>query len=157
MFCKNQLFKKNFNQTVRYLLIHNPAFSTVYHMRIKQYSRVYGKITSLIFPPKTDCHLDVNEIGSGLVIYHGNSSVIFAEKLGENCSIYQQVTLGRGKVNNGRDIPIIGNNVSIYAGAIIIGGITIGDNVSIGAGTVITKDIPDNCTVVGNPFRIIKH
>lgn len=158
-FSNNKLIKNNFDKTVRYLLVTNPAFPTVYHMRIKQYNRILGKITSIIFPPlpKSICHLDVKEIGAGFIIYHGNASVIFAEKIGENCSIYQQVTLGRGKVSNGRSIPIIGNNVNIYAGAIVVGGITIGNNVSIGAGTVVTKDIPDNCTVVGNPAKIIHH
>lgn len=156
-FCNNKLVKNSLDKTVRHLLVKNPAFSTVYHMRIKQYNRIHGKLTSLIFPPKTDCHLDVKEIGAGLIIYHGNASVIFAEKIGENCSIYQQVTLGRGKINEGRSIPIIGDNVNIYAGAIVVGGITIGNNVSIGAGAVVNKDIPDNCTVVGNPFRIIQH
>ena len=52
--------------------------------------------------------------------------------------------------------PKIGNNVTIYAGACVSGGITIGDNVVIGANAVVTKDVPDNAVVVGNPARIIK-
>ena len=52
--------------------------------------------------------------------------------------------------------PVLGNNVYIGAGAKIIGGITIGNNVKIGAGSVVVKNVPDNCTVVGNPARIIK-
>lgn len=154
-FCNSKLTNNSLNKTVRHLLITNPAFATVYHMRIRQYNRYHGKLTSWIFPPRPDCHLDVNEIGAGLIIFHGNASVIFAKKIGKNCSIYQQVTLGRGKINGERSIPIIGDNVNIYAGAIVIGGITIGNNVNIGAGTVVNKDIPDNCTVVGNPFKII--
>ena len=58
-----------------------------------------------------------------------------------------------GEVNGKR--PTIGNNVSIYTGAIIIGGITIGDNVKIGAGTVVVKDVPSNSVVVGSPAKIL--
>ena len=156
-FCNNKLIKNHLNKTTRHLLITNSAFATVYHMRIKQYNRINGKLTSWIFPPRMDCHLDVKDIGAGFIIFHGNGSVIFAEKIGQNCSIYQQVTLGRGKISDGRSIPVIGDNVNIYAGAIVVGGITIGNNVNIGAGAVVTKDVPDNCTVVGNPSRIIQH
>ena len=52
--------------------------------------------------------------------------------------------------------PIIGNNVSIGAGAIIIGGIRIGNNVKIGAGAVVVDDVPDNSVVVGEKARVIK-
>lgn len=54
------------------------------------------------------------------------------------------------------DTPSFGDNVSVYANAVVIGNISIGNNVSIGAGAVVTKPVPDNCTVVGNPMRIIK-
>ena len=54
-------------------------------------------------------------------------------------------------------MPVIGNNVTIYTGAIVVGGIHIGDNAVIGAGAVVVKDVPANTTVVGQPMRIIKH
>lgn len=84
---------------------------------------------------------------------HGLNGIIVHPKaiIGENCTIYQQVTIG-GK--NG-SAAIIGNNVIIGAGAKIIGGVTIGNNVTIGANTVVTKDIPDDSTVVGAALRII--
>ncbi len=71
--------------------------------------------------------------------------------IGKNCCIYQNVTIG--EVN--RKAPAIGNNCLIGAGAIIIGDIRIGNNVKIGAGAVVTSNIPDNCTVVSQPARII--
>lgn len=71
--------------------------------------------------------------------------------MGENCQIYQQVTIG----NNG-GIPTIGNNVEICAGAKVIGPITIGDDVVIGANAVVTKNIPSHSVVVGIPAKIIK-
>ncbi|EKC52372.1 serine O-acetyltransferase [human gut metagenome] len=61
-------------------------------------------------------------------------------------------TLGNGK--GGR--PAIGNDVKIYTGATVFGGIHIGNHVTIGAGAVVFQDIPDGATVVGNPGRIIQ-
>ena len=78
-------------------------------------------------------------------------------KIGKNCTIFQNVTIGYGKYNEEteRNIPKIGNNVRIYANAVVIGGINIGDNVKIGAGSVVINDVPDNAVVAGNPARII--
>lgn len=72
--------------------------------------------------------------------------------MGENCCVNQNVTIGAV----GAKLPIIGNNVRIASGAIVIGGINIGDNVVIAAGCVVVKDVPDNCLVVGNPAIIKK-
>ncbi|MBD5459333.1 MAG: serine acetyltransferase [Lachnospiraceae bacterium] len=72
--------------------------------------------------------------------------------IGENCWIYQNVTVGEVD----RKAPVIGDNCLIGAGAVLIGGITIGNNVKIGAGAVVNTDIPDNCTVVSQPVRILE-
>ena len=72
--------------------------------------------------------------------------------LGKNCTIYQNVTIGaktRELAKLGKKhFPTIGDNVTIYAGACVIGGIKVGNNVTIGANTVVVKDIPDNAIVV---------
>lgn len=60
------------------------------------------------------------------------------------------------KTDGSGDIPTIGNNVFVGANVVIIGNITIGDNVIIGAGAVVTKNVPSNCIVVGNPARVLK-
>ncbi len=73
-------------------------------------------------------------------------------KIGVNCRIYQNVTIGEV----GGAAPQIGDYCLIGAGAVIIGGIKIGSNVKIGAGAVVSSDVPDNCTVVAQPPRIIK-
>jgi serine O-acetyltransferase len=84
--------------------------------------------------------------GLGIVI-HSNTVI------GENCLVAQNVTIGR---NFGDTlVPVIGDDVYIGAGTVIFGEITIGNNVIIGSNTLINKIIPDNCTVVGNPFKII--
>jgi serine O-acetyltransferase len=94
-----------------------------------------------------------NTIGERLMLWHAFSTIINAESIGKDCTIFQQVTIGKGKDDK---VPTIGNNVVIFAGAIIIGGISIGDNVKIGAGAVVTKNIPENCTVVGCSAYIVK-
>ena len=78
-------------------------------------------------------------------------------KISKNCTIWQNVTIGDGfKEINGLRYPIIGNNVTIFANSVVIGGIVIGDNVTIGAGSVVVKDVAPNTTVAGNPARVIK-
>lgn len=73
--------------------------------------------------------------------------------IGENCTIFHQVTIGEGKGG----APTIGNNCLIGAGAKIIGGITIGNNVKIGAGCVVVDDVPDGATVVMQKARILEY
>lgn len=86
-------------------------------------------------------------IGSGLRIHHVNGIVIGEGAIiGENANLYQQVTIG---AKEGR-YPTIGNNVIIYPGAKVVGGITIGDNVVIGANAFISKNIKDNGVAYGN-------
>jgi len=75
-------------------------------------------------------------------------------KIGQNCCIYQNVTIGADRV--GGKYPIIGNNVIVGANSCIIGKVTVGDNAVIGAGSVVVKDIPANAVVAGNPAKIIK-
>jgi len=96
-------------------------------------------------------------IGKGFFIDHATGVVIGETTIiGENVSIFQGVTLGGVSANKGKRHPTIGNNVTVGAGAIVLGDITIGDCVKIGAGSVVTKDVPQNCTVVGIPGRVVK-
>jgi serine O-acetyltransferase len=93
-------------------------------------------------------------IGPGLVLSSRGEIVVGAECIGENCTLDHKVTIGVGGPK--REKPIIGDNVRVESGALIFGGIRIGNNVTIKAGTVCSKNIPDNCTVEGNPARIVK-
>ena len=76
-------------------------------------------------------------------------------KIGRDCWIYQNVTIGCDE-KSPENVPEIGNNVRIFANAVVFGKIKIGDNAKIGAGAVVFKDVPANATVVGNPARIIE-
>ena len=96
------------------------------------------------------------KIGKRLFIDHGMGIVIGeTATIGDNCTIYHNVTLGgTGKDKNKRH-PDIGNNVIIGCGAKILGPIKIGDNVKIGANAVVLKDVEDNSTVVGIPGKVV--
>tara|TARA_B110000240_G_C13379100_1_gene401656 strand:+ start:438 stop:893 length:456 start_codon:yes stop_codon:yes gene_type:complete len=84
--------------------------------------------------------------GLGIVM-HSNTVI------GKNCLVAQNVTIGR---NFGDTlVPVIGDDVYIGAGSVVFGEITIGNNVIIGSNSVINRSIPDDCTAVGNPFKII--
>lgn len=78
--------------------------------------------------------------------------MISAKKIGSNCHINQQVTIGFTKK---KEPPVIGNNVCVGCGAKVLGQIEIGDNVTIGANAVVIKDIESNCVVGGVPAQII--
>ena len=69
--------------------------------------------------------------------------------LGENCTIFQQVTIGVNEFRDNMKAPRLGNRVYVGAGAKLIGDICIGNNVRIGANAVVTKDVPPGMTVVG--------
>lgn len=95
-------------------------------------------------------------IGEGFFIDHGMGVVIGeTTEIGENCMLYQGVTLGGTSMHKTKRHPTLGNNVVVGTGAQIIGAITVGDNVRIGAGSVVVKPVPPNCTVVGVPGRIV--
>lgn len=97
-------------------------------------------------------------VGQGLTLYHGQALVINdGVILGKNCIIRHCTTIGNKQMADGSysKCPVIGNNVDIGANVCIIGPIMIGDNVKIGAGSVVTKNIPSNSIVVGNPARIL--
>ena len=97
------------------------------------------------------------QIGKGLFIDHGCAVVIGETTIiGDNCTIYQGVTLGGTGKHEGKRHPTIGDNVMIGAGAKVLGPIEIGDNSKIAAGAVVLKDIPDNSTAVGVPARVVR-
>ena len=96
-------------------------------------------------------------IGEGLFIDHGNGVIIGETTIiGDNCTLYQGVTLGGTGKEQGKRHPTLGNNVMVSAGAKVLGSFTIGDNSKIGAGSVVLHEVPANSTVVGVPGRVVK-
>src|ERR1700761_5447621 len=98
-------------------------------------------------------------VGKGLSLFHGHALVVNqGVVIGSNCTLRNSTTIGHRKLPDGTfsACPRIGNNVDIGANVCIIGDVVIGDNVIIGAGAVVTKNIPADCVVVGNPARILE-
>jgi len=97
-------------------------------------------------------------IGGGLFIPHPINITINEEAvIGNNCNISQGVTIGQLNRGERKGCPVIGDNVFIGPGAVILGKIKIGNNAAIGANSVVTRDVPDNAVVVGVPARIISY
>jgi serine O-acetyltransferase len=98
------------------------------------------------------------KIGRGLFIDHGMGVVIGeTAEIGDDCHLYQGVTLGGTSTKREKRHPTLGRNVSVGAGAKLIGAITVGENASIGAGSVVVTNVPPNATVVGVPGHIVAY
>ncbi len=97
------------------------------------------------------------QIGRGLMIDHGMGVVIGETTIiGDNCTIYQGVTLGGTGKESGKRHPTLGNNVMVGSGAKVLGPFTVGDNSKIAAGAVVLNEVPANSTAVGIPARVVK-
>jgi serine O-acetyltransferase len=144
------------NKTLLKVLLFCPEFRNVFYNRISDLTRKFkvGTLLEIILPKYALLSIGThrNNIGKGLFIQHGNSTIIHAARIGSNCWVNQNVTIG----DNGRGIPTIGNNVRIGTGAVVLGPILVGDNVVIGANATIVKDVPSNSVVVPSPSYIIK-
>lgn len=133
-----------------YLLVFDKPFRNLFYWRIGKlkYIMWYWLWPHPCFVLATDM-----TAGPGFVCIHPFATVVNAKSIGKNFTVRNNVTVG----NNARNKrPTIGNNVWINANAVVIGDITLGDNVIVGAGSVVTKSIPANSVVVGNPARIIR-
>ncbi len=97
------------------------------------------------------------KIGKNLFIDHGTGVVIGeTTEIGDNCTVYQGVTLGGTGKETGKRHPTLGNNVMVGAGARVLGPFKVGDNSKIAANAVVLSEVPPNCTAVGVPARIVK-
>ncbi|MGN0304719.1 MAG: serine O-acetyltransferase EpsC [Lachnospiraceae bacterium] len=140
-----------------------PSFKVMLHYRLahKLYLKKHYFLARLISQRavrKTGIEIHPGaQIGKGLFIDHGNGVIIGETTIiGDNCTLYQGVTLGGTGKEQGKRHPTIGNNVMISAGAKVLGSFTIGDNSKIGAGSVVLTQVPPNSTVVGVPGRVVK-
>jgi len=137
------------NILIRFIIqMHHKLYKSKRKHKILEF--FYNLIIQLVY----NGYLPVTaELGDNILFPHGLNGIFISgsAKIGNNCVIYQHVTIGRG--NGGA--PIIKDNTIIGAGAKIIGPITIGEHCRIGAGTSVSTDIPDNHTVVMPKPRMI--
>lgn len=149
-----KVFAEAKKQTFLMLIVLYPEFRYLFFYRLRQKSKIAKLfLFSLRLFNSHNLYIYCTDIGEGLFIEHGFSTIISCNKIGKNCWINQQVTIGYSDEVN---CPTIGSNVHIKAGAKVIGGVNIGDDVVIGAGAVVVKDIPSHSIVAGVPARIIK-
>lgn len=133
-----------------HFLTYSKDFRTLFYFRTRGF---ISHVLNLYCRKDATFKIDIfTKLGGGVLTGHPYCTILNAEEIGENFYVNHLVTIGEEKGKR----PKIGNNVSVYTGAIIIGDITIGNNCIIGAGSVVTKSIPDNCVAVGNPAKIIK-
>ncbi len=97
------------------------------------------------------------QIGKGLFIDHGMGVVIGETTvIGDNCTLYQGVTLGGTGKDHGKRHPTLGDNVMVGSGAKVLGPFRVGNNARVAAGAVVLDEVPDNATAVGVPARIVR-
>ena len=137
-----------------YLLVNEKETRNVLLNRLHRNPVMFVAVR-LLFCPLESLYISMapEAIGGGLVFQHGFSTVVNAKKLGKNCKILQQVTVGYKDGKN----PVIEDNVTICAGAIVIGDVHIESGAVIGAGAVVTSDVLAGTTVVGVPARQVQH
>ena len=133
-------------------------FRNVFYYRLEQgggFGSLIAKLARRIWSEVSTFKISCNEIGPGFVVRHGYSTVLTAERIGSNFFVHHEVTLGydEGEV---RRPPRIGDNVLVGVGAKVLGPISVGDDARIGANAVVLRDVPDGCTAVGVPARIIE-
>ncbi|EOR94080.1 hexapeptide transferase family protein [Arcticibacter svalbardensis MN12-7] len=142
----------------------SPGFKYSFYLRLCKYYRKKNKLVYLFFrillrhySYKFGFDIPVmTTIGFGLYIGHFGNVVISSKAvIGDNCNISQGVTIGYNPRGKFKGYPIIGNNVFIGPGAVVIGNVNIGDNVAIGANCVVTKNFSKNDVVTGIPGTVI--
>jgi serine O-acetyltransferase len=138
---------------------HARQFHRLAHFLYKRRMRLLARIVSHISRFLTGIEIHPGaKIGEGLFIDHGMGVVIGeTAEIGDNCHLYQGVTLGGTSTKRTKRHPTLGNNVVVGAGAKIIGAVTIGDNAKIGAGSVVLSNVPPNATVVGVPGHVVAY
>lgn len=146
------------------IILTYPGVQALFFYRISHFLyRIKLKLVAeiIMYLVRSFLSIDIHpeaKVGKRLFIDHGVGVVIGATSIiGDDCTIYQGVTLGGTGKEHGKRHPTLGNKVMVGCGAKIIGNITIGDNVKIGCNAVVVHDIQPNRTVVGVKGREIIH
>ena len=142
----------------------NPRMAPVVLLRLSEFfhahhlgvlAKIFSMLNVVIFGIETSPQV---KIGGGLFLPHTVGTVIGAERIGDNCTIMQGVTLGASEPDMGFTAsmrPVIGNDVFIGAGAKVIGRVHVGDHAKIGANAVVLRDVPAHGVAVGVPATVV--
>lgn len=136
------------------VLAHRPFRSIFYH-RLRgsgPLNRLLAGVLGAIYKGEPALFINCEDIGPGLMLMHGFATIITARKLGSDCQVAQQVTIGyddRGAP------PTLGDRVRVGANAVILGPITVGDDAVVGAGAVVVRDVPPGAVVGGVPAKVL--
>lgn len=137
------------------LLASHPEFRSLYYYRLRRagvVSAAAAAVVAVLWPGERTLHLACSDIGPGLFIQHGFATIIAARRVGANCWVNQQVTIG---FTRPEARPVLGDNVFVYAGAKVLGEVTVGDGATVGANAVVLRDVPAGYTAVGAPARLL--
>lgn len=145
-----------FFQSLNWYLTYRKEFRNLFQHRMKYPSKTFGSfvqfaIARILWSPESTLHLYSEIIGGGLYIQHGVATIVSAEKIGKNCRIYQQVTIGYKE----KFRPTIEDNVTVSCGAKVLGDVTMHSHSLAAAGAVVVKDVPEKAIVGGVPAKII--
>ena len=124
-----------------FLLLRLPEFRTLVYLRLRACGlgwRALAVLLALVYRPQAALSVDCDDVGPGLFFQHGFATIVSAERIGRDCLIGQQVTIGWGP--GGR--PVLEDGVAVRAGAIVVGGVRLGRGAHIGAGAVVSEDVP---------------
>lgn len=156
----NQIDGVNFGlfESMNWYMTYKKEFRNLIQHRLKNPSRtivawIHYAVSRILWKPLESLYIYTEDIGGGLYIQHGFATIITAKKIGENCRIYQQVTIGYKMQHN----PVLEDNVTVACGAKVLGGITMHSGSIAGAGAVVVKDVPENAIVGGVPAKVISY
>lgn len=136
-----------------YLMTFYTMFRNVFYARVGKYHHFYAKFLGIFAnaQPLLDIS-ETSEIAGGLLIQHGYGTIISPAKMGRNCWINQGVSIGhRTEVGQ----PIIGDDVRVAAGALVLGSVKVGRGATVAPGAVVLKNVPAYAIVAGNPAQVI--
>jgi len=144
-------------QGLHSLLYAFPEFRSLFYHRLRNGNAtgaLLGRLMCRVWRPTATLELTTAEIGPGLFVAHGHCTSLAAERIGANCYVHHGVTVGWDYRSH--RTPVIGNDVFIGAGAMVVGAVTVGDGARIGANAVVLCDVPAGSTAVGVPARIVQ-